>query len=228
MTSCATVWSLMFLHVLNSYGFIVVKQAWCLHEHFPLCFCSENCQIAFWYLWTNHWISLKTVVSDVSAAACTNMQEFDIVSLPVGWAVGSLAGATQRGRRKESQSEHHRAVIPLDDEVRAARPDSDSDNILRLHAVQQNGGLRRRKKLSNNSPPLTWKTTTNIRKIQSELSNQERYGCSSWDSNPDLNQIEHAIRKKTLKEIEHSTGSALGSAHMLPYFDLTFHTDFKD
>lgn len=69
--------------------------------------------------------------------------------------MGSLAGVTQRGRRKENQSEHHRAVIPLDDEVRAARPDSDSDNILRSHTVQQKGGLQRRKKLSNDSPLLT-------------------------------------------------------------------------
>lgn len=114
--------------------------------------------------------------------------------LPVGWAVGSLAGATQRGRRKKSQSEHHRAVIPLDGEVRrrAARPDS--DNILRSHAVQQKGGLRRRKKLSNNSPPLTWKTTTNMRDTQSEM-NSGKSEYSSWDSGSDLNKVEHAIRK---------------------------------
>lgn len=66
--------------------------------------------------------------------------------LPVGWAVGSLAGATQGGRVKKSQSEHHRAVIPLDGAVRR-----DSENILRAHGAHQNGGLRCCEKLSGNS-----------------------------------------------------------------------------
>lgn len=92
-----------------------------------------------------------------SSSGISSVYEVWSCVLPVGWAVGSLAGATHRGRRKESQSEHHRAVIPLDDEVRrrAARPDSDSRGILRSHAVRQKGGLCRREKVPSNSP--TWK-----------------------------------------------------------------------
>lgn len=89
--------------------------------------------------------------------------ELDVCVLPVGWAVGSLAGTAQRGRRRESQSEHHRAVIPLDEEVRrrAARPDSNLDNILRSHTVQQKGSRRCRKNLSDSSPPRTWNKQQN-------------------------------------------------------------------
>ena len=61
--------------------------------------------------------------------------------------MGSLAGATHRGRRKNGQSERHRAVIPLDGEVRR-----DSDDILRPHAVRQKRGLRRREKPYDQSP----------------------------------------------------------------------------
>ncbi len=113
--------------------------------------------------------------------------------LPVGWAVGSLAGATHRGRRKESQSEHHRAVIPLDDETRrrAARPDSDSDNILRSHAVQQKGGRWRHEKLSNDSPPLTWKTNQHD---EGSIESEQQRGA--WMFTGDLKKVQHAIRKK--------------------------------
>lgn len=56
--------------------------------------------------------------------------------------------------------------------------------------------------------------------------------------NPDLKKVEHAIREKWINKLwnvksqpanwtQHKS-SASGSAHMLPYFDLTFHTDFKD
>ncbi|MEQ2174739.1 hypothetical protein GOODEAATRI_010993 [Goodea atripinnis] len=70
--------------------------------------------------------------------------------------VGSLAGETQRGSRRESQSEHHRAVISLDREVRrrSARTDSDSGTILHhLHAVLLNSGHRRRKKTKGPTTP---------------------------------------------------------------------------
>lgn len=124
-------------------------------------FCPESCQIASnkskCFMVTVFWISLKTITGVFSAV----LRNWSCV-IPVGWAVGSRAGATHKGRRQEIQSEHHRAVIPLEDEVRrrAARPDS--DNILQSHAVQQKGSLQRRKKWSNDSPSLTWKTTTNM------------------------------------------------------------------
>lgn len=95
----------------------------------------------------------------------------DVCLLPVGWAVGSPAGTAVRGRRRESQSEHHRAVIPLGEEVRrrAARPDSNLDNILRSHTVQQKGGRRCRKNLSHSSPPRTWNKQQNLSKRSQDV-----------------------------------------------------------
>lgn len=118
-----------------------------------------------------HWQMNTTVSAEVHASVWHGV-------LPVGWAVGSRAGATQRGRRKESQSEHQRAVIPLEEKMRhrAARPDS--DNILRSHAVQQNGCHRCRKKLSSKSLPLTWKTTI-MRGNQSKL-NETETRATEW------------------------------------------------
>ena len=167
----------------------ILAVKWCFHEHFPcdgdrkgLKSFSSNSLIVFQSR-KFYFLSLKSSNVFKNAAGSFLMTSLDFLEdyrpccvssgissvyevrscvLPVGWAVGSLAGATHRGRRKESQSEHHRAVIPLDDEVRrrAARPDSDSRDILRSHAVQQKGGLCRREKVSNNSPTPTWKQTT--------------------------------------------------------------------
>lgn len=75
--------------------------------------------------------------------------------LPVGSAVGNRAGETKRGSRSENQSEHHRAVIPLDGEVRrrAARTDSNSGTILHhLHAVWRPQTPQKDEEGSYNSP----------------------------------------------------------------------------
>lgn len=79
--------------------------------------------------------------------------------LPVGGAVGSLAGATLRGRRRRrSPSEHRRAVIPVGGEGRRAAATPDSDDILPSHADQQGGALGRRQEISDETP--TCKTAT--------------------------------------------------------------------
>jgi len=128
---------------VNSYDFNTYLLPECTGQSRMLChFVQKVVKLleikasVFWWPCTNHWISLNTITGVFSAV----VRNWSCV-IPVGWAVGSRAGATHRGRRQEIQSEHHRAVIPLEDEVRrrAARPDS--DDILQSHAVQQKGSL---------------------------------------------------------------------------------------
>lgn len=124
--------------------------------------------------------------------------------------MGSLAGATHRGSRKQSQSEHHRAVIPLEDEARrrAARPDSDSDNILRSHAVQQKGGRRRRGKLSNRSPPATPGKQTDTMRNEWDGRAQETLHCAVRVKNTPTNSEIHK-KTKTGVQTELSTEKRL-------------------
>lgn len=74
--------------------------------------------------------------------------------------MGSLAGATVRGRRRRrrSPSEHRRAVIPVGGEGRRAAATPNSDDILPSHADQQGGALGRRQEISDKTP--TCKTAT--------------------------------------------------------------------
>lgn len=160
---------------------------------------------------SNHCQSFLSVVNgpksinSVVPAVCECLAGGRCCLLPVGWAVGSLAGTTQRGRRKESQSEHHRAVIPLDEEVRcrAVRPDSNLDNILRLHTVQQKGGYERRKNLSSSSPSLTWNNQQTwerisqswTRKTGSRLDLAERDRAPRREIHIKKKKIERSVKK---------------------------------
>lgn len=109
--------------------------------------------------------SSHSVAGDESHSKCLNQSEQGAVALvqlqflPVGGAVGSLAGATLRGRRRRrSPSEHRRAVIPVGGEGRRAAATPDSDDILPSHADQQGGALGRRQEISDKTP--TCKTAT--------------------------------------------------------------------